>query len=264
MVKKAADQGYTEPMNIFKQSILSHRTSLSVFIAAAFLLLIVPPSHSQGTRILFREDFNSLESWRPLYFPKISRHTTYTIEIENDESFLKAESSASASAIIYNREFNVYDYPGVRWRWKVSNIYLDAKPEKKSGDDYPIRVYVIFKYDPETAHVLDKIRYGVARKLYGEYPPHSTLNYVWANSEGQKAIITSPYTDKARLIALEKGKGKTGAWQHEEVNILQDYRAAFGTDPPAAASIAIMNDSDNTGQASVSYLDFIEVFKDGR
>ena len=77
----------------------------------------------------------------------------------------------------------------------------------------------------------------------------------------RRAIITSPYTDKARLIALEKGNGKTGMWQDEEVNILQDYRRAFGTDPPSVASIAIMNDSDNTGQQSVSYIDFIEVFK---
>jgi len=64
------------------------------------------------------------------------------------------------------------------------------------------------------------------------------------------------------LIALEKGKEKVGMWQEEKVNILWDYRAAFGADPPASASIAIMNDPDNTGQASASYLNFIEVFKD--
>jgi hypothetical protein len=89
------------------------------------------------------------------------------------------------------------------------------------------------------------------------------LAYVWANSEEQKTIITSPYTDKARLIALKKGSGKVGFWQNEEVNILRDYRKAFGSDPPTIASIAIMNDSDNSSQKSVSYLDFIEVFKNG-
>ena len=50
-------------------------------------------------------------------------------------------------------------------------------------------------------------------------------------------------------------------WQDEEINILQDYRSAFGKEPPSIASIAIMNDSDNTGQQSVSYIDFIEVFR---
>lgn len=240
---------------------LSHGLLCAVFVAVTGMLFVVFPAWAQSARVLFREDFNTLENWRPLYFPKIPRHSTYKVETNGSESFLKAESGASASALVYKWEFNIYDYPRARWKWKISNVYLNADPEKKSGDDYPARVYIIFKYDPATANAVDKVKYGIARRLYGEYPPHSTLNYVWANSSEQKAIITSPYTDKARLISLEKGNRKAGVWQDEEINILQDYKRAFGADPPSVASIAIMNDSDNTGQQSVSYFDFIEVFE---
>ena len=73
--------------------------------------------------------------------------------------------------------------------------------------------------------------------------------------------MPSPYTDRARLIALEKGPPKVGEWVEESVNILEDYRKAFGVDPPSAANIAIMNDSDNTGEKSVSFVGFIEVYK---
>lgn len=222
---------------------------------------MVSQTHSQMPKVLVREDFNNLDNWRPLYFPKISRHSIYTIEKNGSKSFLKAESSASASALVYKEEFNVYDHPIVRWSWKVNNVYQNANPEKKSGDDYPIRVYIIFKYGPDTAGALDKVKYGVAKKLYGDYPPHSTLTYVWANDKEQKAIITSPYTDKARIIALQRDSQKVGTWQHEEVNIIQDYKKTFGVNPPKIASIAIMNDSDNIGQTSVSYTDFIEVFR---
>ncbi len=45
----------------------------------------------------------------------------------------------------------------------------------------------------------------------------------------------------------------------EQRNILDDYRAAFDRDPPAIASLAVMNDSDNSKEKSVSYLDFIRV-----
>jgi hypothetical protein len=41
----------------------------------------------------------------------------------------------------------------------------------------------------------------------------------------------------------------------ESRNILRDYRRAFGEHPPAMARVAIMNDPDNTGESSVSYLD---------
>jgi hypothetical protein len=252
-------------MSLSRQYNFSHSRSFTVLIAVVYITLLVDsPSQPQSARILFREDFNNLENWRPLYFPKIPRHSRYTVERNGSESFLRAESNASASALVYKQEFNLYDYPRVHWRWKASNIYLNTDPEKKSGDDYPIRVYIIFKYDPETAGTIDKIKYGIAKRLYGEYPPHSTLTYVWANSEEQKDIIASPYTDKAKLIALEKGSKKVEIWQDEEVNILQDYRTAFGADPPTVASIAIMNDSDNTGQKSVSYIDFIEVFQGGK
>ncbi|MBP1735437.1 MAG: hypothetical protein H6Q53_1724 [Deltaproteobacteria bacterium] len=261
MVEKHADQGYSESMSMLKQHVLSRHALFAVFITAAFLLLAVSSSYSQDVGILFREDFNNLNNWRPLYFPKISRHSTYMVVNNGSESFLKAESNASASALVYKEDFNVYDYPQARWGWKVNSVYQNTAPEKKSGDDYPIRVYIIFKYDPDAAQALDKIKYGMAKKIYGEYPPHSTLTYVWANKEEQKTIITSPYTNKAKLITLKKGNGKTGMWQNEEVNVLQDYKKAFGTDPPAVANIAIMNDSDNTGQRSVSYIDFIEVFK---
>jgi hypothetical protein len=248
-------------MRMLTRHNLSHDMPFIVIVAVICLLSVISPAYPQDTRVLFREDFNTLENWRPLYFPKIPRHSTYTVETNGSESFLKAESNTSASALIFKQEFNIYDYPKVRWRWKISNVYHDADPEKKSGDDYPIRVHIMFKYDPRTANTIDKVKYGIVRGLYGEYPPRSTLNYVWANGMEQKAIITSPYTDKAKLIALEKGKRKVGMWQDEEANIIQDYRGAFGADPPSIASIAIMNDSDNTGQQSVSYIDFIEVFK---
>jgi len=62
-------------------------------------------------------------------------------------------------------------------------------------------------------------------------------------------------------VALEKGGKKCGAWQEEEVNIVKDYREAFGVDPPSIAGIVIMNDSDDTKERSVSYVKFIEVFR---
>jgi hypothetical protein len=131
------------------------------------MVFVFPQANSQSDNTLLREDFNNLDNWRPLYFPKISHHSTYAVERHGGESFLKAESAASASAIVYKQEFNVYEYSTIQWRWKISNVCLNADFETKSGDDCPIRIYVIFKYDTESAHGLDKVKYGFAKKLYG-------------------------------------------------------------------------------------------------
>jgi hypothetical protein len=63
------------------------------------------------------------------------------------------------------------------------------------------------------------------------------------------------------MIVLQSGKENIGIWQEQEVNMLEDYRKAFRKNPPATASLAIMSDSDNTGERAVSYVDYIEVFK---
>ena len=210
---------------------------------------------------LFSEDFNTLDDWKPFTFPKIKTHSTYTIEHEGDQAYLRAESKASASAIVYKEEFDVYEYPRVRWRWKVQNIYQKADAATKEGDDFPVRIYIMFVYDPDKAGFGEGVKYGFAKALYGEYPPHSSLNYVWSSKEDAARIITNPYTDRAKDILLRKGPALVGTWQDEEVDILADYQAAFGTDPPRKARIAIMNDSDNTGESAVSWVDHIEVIR---
>lgn len=239
----------------------TRHTMFAHMLAFLMLALLSPAAGAQEKAVLFHEDFNNLDNWEPLTFPKIKNHTIYTIERVGARHYLKAESNASASAIVYKDSFNVYDYPRSRWRWKVSNVYGKGDPRTREGDDYPIRVYVLFEYDPGTAGPFERLKYGLLKKLYGEYPPHSSLSYVWANREDPETIVTSPYTSRAKMVFLEKGAKKVRTWQDEEVDIPADYQKAFGVKPPPRARIAVMNDSDDTGESSTSYMEFIEVFK---
>lgn len=212
-----------------------------------------------GQKILFRVNFDSLARWEPLTFPKIKNHSTYTIASEEGKSVLKAESHAAASAIVYYRTFNIYENPRLRWRWKVTQLPDRGNPKEKAGDDYPIRVYVMFQYDPASASLGQRLIYNATKIIYGKYPPHSTLNYVWTGANIPERFIASPYTGKAYMVVLERGKQRIGQWVEESVNVVDDYRRAFGQDPPATAGLAVMSDTDNTGASAVAYLDFIEV-----
>lgn len=224
-------------------------------------ILVVSVSSAQQGGIFFRDDFSSLENWKPLTFPKIKRSTEYSIVFEEDGSHLKAESNASASGIVFKKEFHVFDYPKIRWRWKISNVLKKGNVEIKAGDDYPIRIYIIFKYEPEEASFGKRVKYGVAKTIYGKYPPDSSLNYIWANREHKEAVVVSPYANESMMVILQSGTKHAGEWIEEEVNIIEDYRRAFGSDPPHVASLAIMNDSDDTGESAVSYMDYIEIYR---
>lgn len=242
---------------MFKRSMaIIALTALAVFVPVDAAL----PEEGDGRRVFLREEFDDLDSWKPLTFPKIKKHSTYSVEEDGENRILRAESDASASGLIYRETFPVYDYSRIRWRWKVGSVYEAGDARTKGGDDYPLRLYVIFPYEPEGAGFGERIKYGAARAIYGEYPPHSALNYIWANRKQEKRIIPNSFTSRAMMIII-RGPDDAGEWQVDETDILKDYRETFGEDPPREASLAIMNDSDNTGESSVSYVDYVEIFK---
>lgn len=243
------------------EAVKKRRGVLLAAMVAAFLAGLEFAAFPAGGAILFREDFTDLSAWKQVFFPKIKRHTAYGVEKEGNRSYLVARSDASASLLVYRNPFDVYEHPRVRWRWKVSNVYANADPRKKSGDDYPARIYIAFQYDPGTATVFEKAMYNAAKLVYGEYPPLRSINYVWASRPDREKMILSTYTDRSMMVLLEQGAAQAGQWMDEEVNVLEDYRTAFGEDPPRLATIGIMNDSDNTGERSSSYVEFIEVLK---
>jgi len=237
---------------------IANKVLLLAGTAIAVLLLTGPSSGQEDAAII--EDFNSLYNWEDFYFPKIKAHTEYSLGIENGVTFLVANSTASASALMLRREIDVYETPGIRWRWRTEKVYEKGDLGTKKGDDSPLRVYIMFEYDPGRASSGMRFQYGLAKTFYGEYPPHASLNYIWASRAPEGEILTSAYTGRSRMLVMQSGASGTGTWVEEEANILEDYRRAFGEDPPRRARLAVMNDSDNTGESSVSYMDYIILF----
>ncbi len=61
------------------------------------------------------------------------------------------------------------------------------------------------------------------------------------------------------MIVLQEGEDNLDIWVTESMNMLDDYREAFGEDPPSTTTIAIMADSDNTGESATAYVDYFLV-----
>lgn len=230
---------------------------LAFFVLMNFVL----PVSSQDSHILFREDFQDLVKWKEQFFPKIQRHTSYTVETQGGDTYLKAHSESSASLLIYTEPFDVYTYSRVRWRWKIDRIIEKGNAKTRQGDDYPIRIYIAFEYDPADAGIFQRAQYVAVKALYGQYPPHSSLNYIWANRQHEEDILSSTYTDRSKMVLLERGDDRAGSWVEEDINIIEDYEKAFGEKPPRRATIGIMADSDNTSGRATSYIDYIMVYR---
>jgi hypothetical protein len=166
---------------------------------------------------------------------------------------VKAESRSSASGLIRKIRIDPAEYPVVTWRWKVTNILKKGDVTQKSGDDYPARVYVTFEYDPAGLSFSEKVKYEAARLFYGEYPPMGALTYIWSSKAPEGIMVPNPYTDRVMMIVVESKTAKLNTWVKEKRNIFEDYRKAFGKNPPVISGVAIMTDTDNTKESATAY-----------
>ena len=191
--------------------------------------------------------------WEPLTFKGIKRHTNYTLVRDNNVVVLKAESNASASGLIRKIRIDPKEYKFLTWRWKITNILRKGDATKKEGDDFSARLWVNFEYDPQKLSLLQRAKYEAARLIYGEYPPLCAISYVWGNKTPKRSVVPSAYSDKAVSIIVESGESRLNQWIDVTRNIYEDYRAVFQEDPPPVSGIAIMTDTDNTGESAVAY-----------
>jgi len=240
--------------------------SYTLFVAALLLLTIIVAwqtpfavfAQSPGQIIV--GDFSSEEKgrhppvgWQEHTFDKISEHTHYESVRDGDRVVIKAQSRSSASGLIRKIEIDPREYPILEWRWKVGGILKKGDARLKAGDDYAARIYITFAYDPSLLSFTERIKYKTIKLLRGEYPPSAVLNYIWANKVPVDTLIPSPYTERSMMVAVQSGEGQAGQWTREERNIIVDFREAFIAEPPMITGVAIMTDSDNTGESVTAW-----------
>ena len=206
------------------------------------LIWIAPPE------ILLR--MNSTD-WEVLQFGSGYELSVYTLETMDGRDVMRAESKASASGLVRRMSVDAKEYPIIEWSWKINGILSKGDARKRSGDDYPARIYITFDVD-ESASFTDRMSHRAARAVFGDVP-YRAINYIWANQLPKGTHVPNPYTSTVCMIAVQSENGLKGTWQAEKRNVLEDYRMCFGSEPPLINGIAIMTDSDNTSESAVAW-----------
>lgn len=203
-----------------------------------FLMLLWPLIAVSSETGLLIDDFEQGlgPEWRVKEF---KGRTSYLIVADGTSQVLQADSAGTASGLMHRKEFLIADYPVISWRWKVDGVIEKGDALHKQGDDYAARVYIIFPH--------------------WFYPNTKSLNYIWANTLQKGSVVPNPYTDSAMMIAVESGPENAGSWQTVRRNIADDYRRAFGKEPPKKGVVAIMTDTDNTGGRARAWYDDIRI-----
>jgi hypothetical protein len=191
--------------------------------------------------------------WEPLTFRKIKAHTRYTLVEDGGHTVLRADSHAAASGLVKKVSIDPGDYPVITWSWKIGNTLSKGDVSKKSGDDYAARIYITFAENPQRLSFLQRTEMAAIRLLYGKTPPTAALAYVWGNHAAVGSIHPNPYTDRVQMIIVDSGTAHLNQWRSARRNIVKDFKRAFGTKPPRISGIAVMTDTDNTGQSATAW-----------
>ena len=239
--------------------------------AGLMILLLVFPGviHPQSSRVIEVGRFSAEKpgdilpsGWKPLTFKNIEKHTLYSLVNDGGTTVVKAVSEASASGLTRELTINPREYPIVQWRWKVENILAKGDVHRKEGDDYPARIYIAFEYDASKLSLWERAEDEVIKLFYGQYPPRAAINYIWESKAPLGTIVSNPFTSRIKMIIVESGAEKLNQWVSEERNVYQDYLKAFGEEPLMISGVAIMTDTDNTGESAIAYYGDIQ-FKKG-
>ena len=194
--------------------------------------------------------------WHPLAFGGDRGETVYRADSVGGRSCLRARAEVGGSGLIKLLETNPNSTTRMRWSWWIEAPVPGGDLTKKEGDDFAARVYVNFRFDPSKAGPFHRLKQRLANRRFGGDAPGKALVYVWGNMASVGTMAFSAYTDQAALFVLRSGSEGAGSWWNEERDFRADFREAFGYEPPALHSVAIMTDADDTGSsASACYGD---------
>lgn len=190
-----------------------------------------------GTRLELFDGF-ALD-WRERWEEQslFSRPTRYAVTTDGARPVLHAQSTAANSGLVRRLPPNLGTSGKLSWRWKIKSPLSGRRAERsRAGDDYAARVFVVF--EPSWLPLRTR-----------------AINYVWSAAEPAGAFYASPYTSNVAMVVVRSGADAAGRWLSESRDLAADYRKFFGTEPTRLSAVAVLVDTDNTGETAEAWFD---------
>ena len=193
--------------------------------AAEPLVLVIGPFSNADLTGWEAKEFNGKTDYKLIF----DKHL--------QQSVVQAQSHASASGLYREIIVDLTATPFLNWSWRVDTLLQGHDERSKQGDDFSARIYVV--------------KSGGA--LFWQT---RSLVYVWSSQQAENSQWHNPYTAQARHIVVQAGNQQLGEWVAEKRDVRADFVRLFGDQIDQIDAVAIMTDTDNTGQqASALYGD---------
>ncbi|MFK7995497.1 MAG: DUF3047 domain-containing protein [Granulosicoccus sp.] len=212
------------------------KTSRTAYTLITTALCCMAPQLAQATtatsdRPLSEFADTNLDRWSERSF---SGNTHYELIEDEGVRVLKAHTQKQASILYREESIDLRKRPVINWSWKIDHTYVNIDEQTRNGDDFPARLYVVAQVG---------------------FLPWETvsINYVWASEIPVGEIWSNPFSEKAKMVAIQSGDKFAGKWTSHSRNVVQDFKAFFNHDIEQLSGYAVMVDGDNAQMEATAW-----------
>ena len=160
--------------------------------------------------------------------------TKYTLGINENGSFLRAEAKGTASGLGKKVKIDLNKTPFINITWKIEKDLKGIDEKSKKGHDYAARVFVV--------------------KKTGATPlSNRAMNYVYSSNNEINSNQPSPYTKKSIDYVLSTTKENLNEWVTVKVNVKEHFKKFHDLEVDDIEGVAIMTDTDNSKKPAIAY-----------
>jgi hypothetical protein len=160
--------------------------------------------------------------------------TSYSVGINQNGSFLRAEANNAASGLGKEVIINLNKTPFLNITWKVEKDLSGIIENSKKGHDFAARVFVV-------------------KKTGATALSNRAMNYVYSSNENINVSHVSPYTKKSVDYVLSTTKKNFNEWVTVKVNVKEHFIKFHNLNLDEINGVAIMSDTDNSKKISIAY-----------
>ena len=160
--------------------------------------------------------------------------TTYSVGSNENGNYLKAIADNGASGLGKEIKIDLNKTPFINITWKIEKDIPGIDETAKKGHDFAARVFVI-------------------KKTGATALSNRAVNYVFSSNQDIGSNSPSPYTKKSVDNVLATTKKNLNEWVTVKANVKEDFKKFHNLDVNELDGIAIMSDTDNSKQKSITY-----------
>ena len=160
--------------------------------------------------------------------------TTYSVGSNENGNYLKAIADNAASGLGKEIKIDLNKTPFINITWKIEKDIPGIDETTKKGHDFAARVFVI-------------------KKTGATALSNRAINYVFSSNQNVGSNSPSPYTKKSIDNVLATTKTNLNEWVTVKANVKEDFKKFHNLDVNELDGIAIMSDTDNSKQKSITY-----------